>query len=41
MFEFDAQYDRQAFISLHEWTFWVANQLPVMSEVISQIVGLG
>jgi hypothetical protein len=31
-FEFDAQSDREAFISLHEWTFWVANQIPVMSE---------
>jgi hypothetical protein len=37
-FEFDAQYDHQAFISLHEWTFWVASQLPVWCEFILQQV---
>jgi hypothetical protein len=26
-FEFDAQFDRQSFISTHEWTFWLADQM--------------
>jgi len=28
--EFDAQYNSKAFISIHEWTYWLADILPIL-----------
>jgi hypothetical protein len=33
--EFDSRYDPKSFLSIHEWTFWMLNALPLISKVFA------